>query len=309
MDSDATVVGIGELLWDCFGQERRPGGAPANVAFHAAQLGLQGLVVSRVGDDPLGRELVEHLRSRGLDTSRIQIDAEAPTGTVDVDVTDPSHPSYTIHEDVAWDRLAFSKELQATVRSAAAVCIGTLAQRAQPARDTIARCLEQAQNALVVFDVNLRQHYFDRALIQRTLERSHIVKLNLEEVGVLARLLEAPSSDPVDLCKQLVGQGGPRLVCVTRAAQGCLLVTADDEHVAPGVEVEVADAVGAGDAFTAALIASQLRRWPLAASAWFANQVGALVAGRAGAMPDLGEEMETLTRQAESGVSLEGGPP
>ena len=82
-------------------------------------------------------------------------------------------------------------------------------------------------------------------------------------------MLEAPSSDPVDLCKQLVGQGGPRLVCVTRAAQGCLLVTADDEHVAPGVEVEVADAVGAGDAFTAALIASQLRRWPLAASAWF----------------------------------------
>ena len=300
------MIGIGELLWDCFGEERRPGGAPANVAFHATKLGHSGMIVSRVGDDELGSELVRYLDSRGMDTSQIQIDGEVPTGQVAVDVSDPSNPSYTIHEDVAWDRLAFHAGLRETIRSAAAVCVGTLAQRLEPSRTTIGRCLREAQHALVVFDVNLRQHFYDRSIIESTLELSDVVKLNLDEVGILARLLGASSSDPLRFCRDLVAGPRVRLACVTRAAEGCLLVTDKEEQDVLGVGVPVADSVGAGDAFTAALISAQLRGWPLPESAWFANQIGALVAGCDGAMPDLDDEAHRIIGQVETGDALEG---
>jgi len=309
MSNGQVVIGIGELLWDCFGEERRPGGAPANVAFHATKLGLRGIVVSRVGGDELGRELVHYLGSRGMDTSQIQIDGEYPTGQVAVDVSDASNPTYTIHEGVAWDRLAFHSELRDTIRSAAAVCVGTLAQRSEPSRETIGRCLREAEHALVIYDINLRQHYYDRSIIESTLQHTDVVKLNLDEVGLLAELLGAPSSDPLRFCRELLARTRARLICVTRASEGCLLVTAGEEHDVCGVKVPLADSVGAGDAFTAALITAQLRQWPLAESAWFANQFGALVAGRDGAMPDLDDEARRLIQQVEAGCALDGREP
>ena len=294
------VVGLGEVLWDCFGDSRRPGGAPSNVAFHARQLGHRGVICSRVGRDPPGDELLSYLSGRGLDTGHIQLDARHPTGHVTVDSTDPTDPSYVIHENVAWDNLEFDEPLERLMGEASAVCFGTLAQRSEPSREAIHRCLAAAGNALVVYDVNLRQSWYRRDWIERSLRASRVVKLNIDEVGVLAGLLETTSADPGGLAAALRDRYDVELVCVTRADKGCLVMGTDEQVDLPGVTVKVADAVGAGDAFTAALISGCLRGWPLPATARFANRVGALVASRPGAMPIITEELGALIDEAQN---------
>jgi fructokinase len=298
------VVGLGELLWDCFGETRRPGGAPANVAFHADQLGCRGVVCSRVGSDPLGDEFAKFLADQGLTTDYLQRDPERPTGRATVDDSAPGHPEFTIHEDVAWDALAFTPECESLMRSAAAVCFGTLAQRSERTRETVHRCLEAtAEDCLRVYDVNLRQDYYRREWVERSLESAKAVKLNEHESTVLAAQLEFPRPDTDDaeslagFARRLSERYGLDLVCVTRADRGCVLVSGDEVAVGAGRPVDVVDSVGAGDAFTAALIVSRLRRWPLGASAEFANAVGGLVASRAGAMPPLREELSRLAAE------------
>ena len=298
---DGVVVGIGELLWDCFEDRRLPGGAPANVAFHAAQLGHRGIPCSRIGDDELGRELLDYLESRDLETGFVQLDGGLPTGRVTVDTGDPGHPTFTIHENVAWDALEFDSGLERLMRDASAVCVGTLAQRDPRSRETIRRCLDAAAGAEVVYDVNLRQSWYRREWIESTLDHSTIVKLNIDEVRTLAPLLGGLPAAPGEFARALIERHDVELVCVTRAEEGCLVLTADDSAEVPGLRVAVADAVGAGDAFTAALISARLRRWPLGLTAGFANRVGALVAGRPGAMPALAGEFAELLDAAENG--------
>lgn len=288
------VVGLGEVLWDCFGQVRRPGGAPANVAFHAAQLGHAGTVCSRVGADPLGAELTAYIAGHGLDTGYIQQDPAHPTGTVTVDANRPDHPTYLIHQDVAWDHIEFTARVRDLMRRASAVCFGSLAQRSAGSRAAIRRCLGAAAGALRVFDVNLRQSWYDRQCIEASLGLSSVAKLNLDEVAVLSGLLGLPP-EPVAFARGMLSRFGLGLVCITRAERGCLLAAASGQVVdAAGVPVKVVDAVGSGDAFSAALISAHLRGWPLERTAAFANAVGSLVAGRAGAMPALPEEYADL---------------
>jgi len=298
------VVGLGEILWDCFGASRRPGGAPANVAFHAEQLGCDGIVCSRVGADALGDELVAVVSCHGLQSRYIQRDPDHPTGTVTVDTTQADRPAYTIHEQVAWDHLAFDAETEALMASASAVCFGTLAQRSEPSRATIHRCLAAARSALIVYDVNLRQRWYERAWIERSLDAARVVKLNIDEVAVLARLLEIASSEPAAFAQTLQDRHGVETVCITQAEQGCHLVTPDGVWSIPGTPVEVVDSVGAGDAFTAALIAARLWHWPAAAGAAFANQVGAMVASRAGAMPMVHEAYAHLRARVARRCSI-----
>jgi fructokinase len=289
------VVGLGELLWDCFDDSRRPGGAPANVAFQAGQLGCRGIVCSRVGDDPLGRELIDFLASQGLDTDWIQRDPDHPTGTVTVDTARADHPEYVIHEDVAWDCLELDLATEQLMARAAAVCFGSLAQRAALSCDTIHRALSLTNpECLIVCDVNLRQQWFDRETIARSLVDSRLVKLNEHEVTVLADLLETGSTEPADFVRELQERFDVHTVCVTRAERGCLMIAPDETVDSPGIPIELADAVGAGDAFTAAWIFAQLHDWPLPAQAAFANRVGALVASRTGAMPPLCDEFARL---------------
>ena len=302
--SDEIVVGLGEVLWDCCGDSRRPGGAPANVAFHARQLGCEGVICARVGDDELGRELLDALAQRGLGTSFLQRDPVHPTGRVTVDSTDPERPSYTIHEQVAWDHLQFDDDIERLMHGAAAVCFGTLAQRSPRSRETIHHALQAAGNALVVYDVNLRQPWYQREWIERSLRAAHVVKVNREELAVLTDLLETGAGDAESLARGLRERFGVELTCVTRAERGCLLIGAQQQADVPGTRVDVVDAVGAGDALTAALIFGLLRRWPLEKVAGLANAVGALVAGRPGAMPRLPEEFADLV--AKTHVS--GGP-
>lgn len=293
------VIGLGEVLWDLFPNALKPGGAPANVAFQAGQLGGVGAVASRVGHDDLGDRLVAYLRERGLDLSALQRDPEHPTGRVTVDVSDPHHPRYIIHEHVAWDFIAADEALLSLARRADAICFGSLAQRAPASRAAIHAALASARpQCLIVFDINLRQHWWDIDGITQSIRASKVVKLNHDEVATLAPLLNA-SAEPVAFARFIQQEHGIETVCITRAEHGCLLVRGDEVVDLPGIQVNVVDAVGSGDAFSAALIIATLRNWPLRATGELANRVGALVASRPGAMPDLRTEFADLLRELQ----------
>ncbi len=292
------VIGLGEVLWDIFADSRRPGGAPANVAFQASQLGCRGVVCSRVGQDPLGRELLAFLAEQGMATEFIQQDPVHPTGTVTVDTSQPAHPRFIIHEDAAWDYLEFDEPWRALAGQAAAICFGTLAQRSAVSRQTIHRVLRAASpGCLIVYDVNLRQAWYQRDWIEASLAAAGWAKLNTDEAAELARLLELGPLDHVAFARALQQRYGLQAVCITRAERGAILVSGQTVVNQPGEPVEVVDTVGAGDAFTAAWIAAGLWNWPPAAQVAFANRVGALVASRPGAMPVLREEFAQLAKE------------
>lgn len=286
------VLGLGELLWDVFPDSRRPGGAPANVAFHAAQLGGSGRIASRVGRDAEGDELLAFLKRRGLPTDLIQRDDRHPTGRVTVTVSG-GQPSFQIHEDAAWDHLAVTDDLLAAAAGAQALCFGTLAQRSPMSRATIQQCLRVARG-LVVFDVNLRQHWYEPETIAASLAAAQVLKLNQDELAILAPLFTPGARDVVEFAEVLRRRFPVRWVVVTRGAEGCLAWGAGDVVDVPGTPVEVVDAVGAGDAFTAAFITGLLKGWPLERTARFANGVGGLVAARPGAMPDIAADARRL---------------
>lgn len=289
------IIGPGEVLWDCFPDGRRPGGATANCVFHAMQMGCEGFVISRVGQDEPGDAILDFFRQQGLATDFIQRDPDRPTGWVTVDMPPGETHRFTIHEDVAWDRLEFTPQLAELMPTADAVCFGTLAQRSPLSRETIQRCLyETREDCLLVCDINLRQQFFDAITIERSLQAADIVKLNDDEVRVLSDLLGLPAATHRDFAAGVRERFDVNLVCVTRGAEGCFLNSSTETAEIPGRKVTVVDTVGAGDSFTAALIVSQLEGWPLEKSARFANEVGALVAGRAGAMPRLRDEFQRL---------------
>lgn len=289
----AVVLGIGELLWDDFPDGRRPGGAPANVAYHAGLLDADVGVVSRVGDDQDGRDLIAEIDMAEVDPVLVQTDSDHPTGVVSVDLVD-GQPSYTIHP-AAWDHIEATVDTLDTVAAADAICFGTLAQRHEDSRAAIQACLKAAAEGtpLVVYDVNLRQDFFDAELIRTSLRYADIVKLNEGEVTTIGELLGL-TTEPAGFAAALQENFDVQCVCVTRGGDGCVLFDADETVDIPGTEIELVDAVGAGDAFTAALIVSTLEGFPLEARGEIANAVGALVASRAGAMPDIRAELEVM---------------
>lgn len=296
------VIGVGELLWDCFAEGRRPGGAPANVAYHAQQLGFAGIACTRVGQDADGNALVEYLSSRGLDTACIQRDTEHPTGTVTVHMDESNQPSYIIHEDVAWDYLEDDGAWRSVFGQAAAICFGTLAQRSLTSRKTIQASLDRSGHALRVYDVNLRPPFFDADLIRTSMERADVLKFNHEEAPTLASLLGIEAEGLVGVARALCDSFDVRAVAITRGAGGCLLVVGDEMADVPGKAVRVADPVGAGDAFTAALTVGLLQGWPAEKVARFANEVGGLVASREGAMPDVTDAYAELMSRFGDGA-------
>ena len=227
--SRPTIVGLGELLWDVFPDERRPGGAPANFAWHANQMGARGLVVSRVGSDALGDALLEFLDGQGLESAYVQRDASQPTGTVSI-TTDPNgQPDYTIHEPVAWDFLEWTESLADLFGGVAAVCFGTIAQRQPGSRSTIAACLAALPDgALKVYDINLRKASWELSTVEASLETADIVKLNDEELEVLTAGLDWPGSDPSEITAFLQDRYRLEGVWVTRGESGCLLRGGDE---------------------------------------------------------------------------------
>jgi fructokinase len=282
-----TVVAIGEALWDLFPDRRRPGGAPFNVACHAARLGDRGVIITRVGDDAAGEELVAFLRGRSVVTDYVQRDEARPTGTVSVTIED-SDPRYEIAEDVAWDYIAAEEDARPLMRTADAVCVGSLAQRAGPSRAAISQLLSEGRGqALVVFDVNLRPPFIDADVIEATLRVADVVKMNESEVALLSILLDRPS-----LVRWLLQDVGAKAVCVTRGEGGASITTAQGTVSTPGVEIDTStgDAVGAGDAFTAAMAHRLVRNATPRETLEAANRYAALVATKKGAVPTLSSE-------------------
>jgi len=290
-----TVVGLGESLWDCFPDERRPGGAPANFAFHVSQLGMNGVVCSRVGRDQLGDEFLEHLRANGLSTDYVSRDPDHETGRVAIHLDERRQPHYSFVEDVAWDYMPMDDATRTLMGDAAAVCFGTLAQRSDTSRETIYRCLETAGgNCLKVYDINIRDPWYHADWIARSLYAANAVKLNEDEVRLLADQLQLASADPEFLARTLKDGFGIELVCVTRGERGCVMLSGAESVAAASVPIQVADPVGAGDSFTAAMVYARLQGWPLERTAHFANAVAGLVASRSGAMPSLRDELQSL---------------
>lgn len=286
MSKAFTIVGLGELLWDMFPQGKQLGGAPANFAYMTALLGDRGIVASRVGEDRLGQEAIWQLKASGLDTSQIQMDGKHATGTVLVQVDSKGQAEYKFTADVAWDHLAWSEEWEALAKSADAVCFGSLAQRADESRATIRKFLQSVPaNAARVFDVNLRQAFYSAEILRIALLHANIMKVNHEELPRIVEMFGEKFNEEKEAACWLAEEFGLKLVCVTRGCRGSLLVCDGKRVEHPGFTIKVADTVGAGDAFTAALVHHWLKKTPLEEMNRAANRLGAWVASQEGAMP------------------------
>jgi fructokinase len=281
------IIGIGEVLWDVLPTGKQLGGAPANFAYTSKQLGNNGLILSRIGNDDFGTELLHQLNAKNLSADVIQIDEAKQTGIVNVTLEN-SQPSYEIVENVAWDFLELTENWREVAEKSDAVCFGSLAQRGEVSRKTI-REFVNLTNGLRIFDVNLRQKYFNQEILQASLKLANVCKLNHDELPIIAGILEIKGAELVKIAENLLFKFDLNLVCLTLGARGSLLVSKEGVSSFGGIEITVADTIGAGDAFTAGMTHGLLRNWELDKINEFANKVGAFVASKTGAMPDFSE--------------------
>ncbi len=281
-----TVVGMGEALWDVLPEGKKIGGAPANFAYHVSQFGLPSCVVSAVGSDPLGQEIIENFTSKGL-THLIE-EVPYPTGTVQVEIDQAGTPQYEIKENVAWDNIPYTARLEALAQRTRAVCFGSLAQRNVVSRQTINRFLDAMNHddeTLVVFDVNLRQGFYNKEILCESMQRCNILKINDEELVTVSRMFGYPGIDLQDKCWILLGKYNLKMLILTCGINGSYVFTPGSVSFLPTPQVEVADTVGAGDSFTAAFISSILRGRSVAEAHAAAVSTSAFVCTRNGAMP------------------------
>lgn len=281
------ALAVGEILWDLLPSGKQLGGAPANFAYHAHALGAEARVVSRVGNDALGREILDRLRALSLPTGGVGVDAGAPTGTVSVELASDGQPRFTIHENVAWDRIVADKTSLAFAAQADVVCFGSLAQRSEPSRSSVREMIAATPAAaLRVFDINLRQHFYSRDVVEESLRLANVLKLNDAELPVLAAMFGL-GGGVRDQLMTLAQRFALRTVALTRGAHGSLLLAGGAWSEHSGLTVKVVDSVGAGDAFTAALALGLLSGRQLDDINRHANEVAAHVCSQPGATPVL----------------------
>lgn len=289
---DFNVVGVGEVLWDLLLTGPQLGGAPANFAYHARALGAHVHVVTRVGNDDYGREITRRFHEMGLPDTTVQVDEAASTGLAKVELSGDGLAHFTILENVAWDYISVADEALAAVRDADAICFGSLAQRNELSRRTIQQLVAATPaTALRVFDINLRQRFYSREVIEESLQLANVFKLNDDELPTLAKMFSLGGS-PEQQIKRLAETFGLRLIALTRGADGSLLYQTGDRKWSdcPSRPVKVVDTVGAGDSFTAALVLGLLRKMDLDEINSIANDVARYVCSQAGATPSLPPE-------------------
>ncbi len=300
MNDCIRAVGIGEVLWDLLPAGPQLGGAPANFACHAAALGAEASVISRLGDDSLGRAALEGLRDRGLDVSAIYVDSDLPTGTVAVTVEPSGNPCFSITEGVAWDALTVDDAALERVRRADVICFGSLAQRTPRAANAIQELVAATpREALRIFDINLRAPFQSRGVVVRSLEAATVLKLNETELPVLAGWFDL-RGEPSEQLEALGRRFGLEGIALTLGAAGSRLWRAGVWHAATARPVAVRDAVGAGDSFTAALAIGWLRGWESADILAAATEVAAFVCTQSGATPRLPVGLVTRFRTPEA---------
>lgn len=293
MEQRDIVVGMGEALWDVLPEGKKIGGAPANFAYHVGQFGLDSCVVSAVGDDAPGNEILENLTSKGL--KHLIEKVPYPTGTVQVEIDPAGIPQYDIKQNVAWDNIPYTPELEELARHTKAVCFGSLAQRNVVSRQTISRFLDampEDVDSLVVFDVNLRQGFYTKEILCESMRRCNILKINDEELVTVSRLFGYPGIDLQDKCWIMLGKYNLKMLILTCGVNGSYVFTPGNVSFLPTPHVEVADTVGAGDSFTAAFIASILKGLPVTEAHQRAVRTSAFVCTQNGAMPVLPETLK-----------------
>lgn len=297
-DKERVVVGIGEALWDVLPEGKKIGGAPANFAYHVSQFGLPGIAVSAVGHDRLGEELTGKFAERGLRTDMPEVDY--PTGTVLVEVDEMGVPSYDIKQNVAWDNIPFTPELEKLAKRTRAVSFGSLAQRNVVSRETIHKFLDAMpddKDTLKIFDINLRQGFYTPELIEKSMEKCNVLKINDEELVLVSRLFGYPGIDLKDKCWILLGKYNLKMLILTCGVNGSYVFTPGHISFVETPKVEVADTVGAGDSFTAAFTAGLLNGLSVEEAHRQAVAVSAYVCTQHGAMPVLPDDLKAKIRK------------
>lgn len=294
MDSDKIIItGIGELLWDILPEGKQLGGAPVNFAYHVSQLGFDAVAVSALGTDALGDEIDELLKEKKVKAliSRVQY----PTGTVQVELDANGVPTYEIKKDVAWDNIPWSNELREIARQTKAVCFGTLAQRDQISRESINLFLDTmpGTNTYKIFDINLRQDFYNRETIENSLTKSNVLKLNDDELIALLKVFGYSLHDTETDCRRIMKDFDLEILILTCGINGSYVFSADETSFLETPKVKVADTVGAGDAFTAAFCASILSGTSIDEAHKKAVEVSAFVCTQNGAMPHLSNKVST----------------
>ena len=287
------IVGMGEALWDCLPEGRKIGGAPANFAYHVGQFGFKTIAVSAVGDDQLGDEIKEKFDQRNLNYSLETV--AYPTGTVQVEIDSAGIPCYEIKENVAWDNIPYSSHLEEIARNSRVVCFGSLAQRNAVSRETINKFIDAMPSAdytYKVFDINLRQHFYNKDTIVNSLNKCNVFKINDEELVVVKDMFGYEGMSDKEICKAILADFNLKMLILTCGTEGSYVFSAGEESYMDTPKVEVADTVGAGDSFTATFIASILKGKSIAEAHRRAVEVSAYVCTQNGAMPVLPEELK-----------------
>ena len=288
MQQKRYVVGLGEALWDVLPEGKKLGGAPANFAYHAGQfLGQDNTIaVSALGEDKLAEETIESLRAHGLTFLMPRV--PYPTGTVQVTLDEQGIPSYDIKENVAWDNIPLDTEVQAIARQCRAVCFGSLAQRNVVSRETIQRFLDLTpDDCMKIFDINLRQNFYSKEVIQESLRRCNVLKINDEELVIIGRMFGYPGLDIENKCWLILGKYNLDMLVLTCGTNGSYVFTPGQMSFQETPKVEVADTVGAGDSFTGSFCAAILSGMPVTDAHRRAVEVSAYVCTQNGAMPEL----------------------
>ena len=285
-----TIVGFGEALWDVFPEGRKIGGAPANFAYHVAQWGLDSCTVSAIGKDDLGDDIVRKFDENGLKYRLERVDF--PTGVVQVTLDENKVPSYNIKEGVAWDNIPMTPELETLARNCSAVCFGSLAQRSSVSRATINAFVDlMPEDSLKIFDINLRQHYFNEEIVCNSMNKADILKINDEEIIVVAEMLNITGKSQKEICEVLLDRFALKMVILTCGDKGSYVLTAQESSWVDTPKVNVVSTVGAGDSFTGTFIASILLGKTIRQAHEAAVRVSAYVCTCQGAMPAIPQDL------------------
>ena len=285
------IIGLGEALWDMLPEGKKLGGAPANFAYHAGQFGLDTVAISALGEDKLADETIEALEQNGLKYLMPRV--PYATGTVQVTLTGEGIPTYEIKENVAWDNIPFNDEIKAAAKNCRAVCFGSLAQRNIVSRETIQKFLDATPaDCIKICDINLRQQFFSKEILEESFKRCNILKINDEELVVVTRMFGYQDLDDAKICEKMVKEYNLQMLVLTCGTNGSHVFTADGKHsFQPTPKVEVADTVGAGDSFTGSFCAAILNGKPVEEAHRIAVEVSAYVCTQNGAMPKYPAEL------------------
>lgn len=281
---EGKIIGLGEILWDMLPTGKQLGGAPANFAYHVCRLGGNGWAVSAISDDELGREIKNTLSTKKLNT--ILEEVNEPTGTVQVTLDAAGVPTYDITEGVAWDHIPFTERIGNLAKETSAVCFGTLAQRSPESRATIHKFIESMPaGSLKVFDINLRQKYYDENIISDSLRLADILKINDEELEIVSRMLCLTGTSE-ERCRAISREFNLKFVILTMGGDGSKVILEDRVHLSTPGKINIVDTVGAGDSFTAAFMLAYLRGESIEKAHTLATEVSSYVCTKAGAMPE-----------------------